>query len=116
MTPMRKIHAQDLIAVLNRREIDRHISLRTAVWLHVGVVCTKQLFRTVDRSLLDYVSPFTPAVVTFTRIAFCILVCEHRASSLEHGLAHEILRGNEFEAIGLPRYLVVDGAGDDWID
>src|ERR1043166_856646 len=53
MAAVREIHAEDLIAVLNRSQVNRHIRLRPAVRLYVRVVCTKQLFRTIDRRLLD---------------------------------------------------------------
>jgi hypothetical protein len=64
MAAVRKIHSQNLIAILNRREIDRHVCLRAAVRLHVGVLGAEQLFRAIDRGLLDDVSPLTAAVVT----------------------------------------------------
>ena len=74
---VRKIHSQNLIAILDRREINRHVCLRAAVWLHVRVIGAKQFFRTIDRGLLDDVGPFTTAVVTFAGITFGVLVREH---------------------------------------
>src|SRR5687768_2846497 len=37
VTTVRKVHAQDLIAVLDSREVDSHVCLRAAVRLNVGV-------------------------------------------------------------------------------
>src|SRR5215208_4784061 len=91
MAAVRKVHSQDLIAILDRREIDRHICLSATVRLNVGVLGAKQLFRTIDSGLLDDVSPFTPTVITFTRIAFGVLVCEHRSCGFEYGFTNEIL-------------------------
>src|SRR5215213_9072929 len=91
MAAVRKVHSQDLIAILDRREIDRHICLRATVRLKVSVVGAKQLFRAIDSGLLNDVSPFTPAVITFTRIAFGVLVCEHRSRGFEYGFTNEIL-------------------------
>src|SRR6185437_8143107 len=34
MTTMRQIHSQNLIAILDRRQIHRHVRLRAAVWLY----------------------------------------------------------------------------------
>ena len=76
MAAVREIHSQNLIAILNRREIDRHVCLRAAVRLHVGVIGAEQFLRAIDRRLLDDVGPFAAAVVTLARIAFGVLVRE----------------------------------------
>ena len=91
MAAVRKIHPEDLIAVLNRREIHGHVRLRAAVWLHVRVIGPEQFLRAIDRGLLDHISPFTAAVVTFTGIAFGILVSEDRTHGFEHSFANKIL-------------------------
>ena len=78
MPTMREIHSEDLIAILNRRQINRHVCLRAAVWLHVGVIGAKQLLRAIDRCLLNDVGPFTTTVVTLSRITFSVLVRKHR--------------------------------------
>ncbi len=67
MAAVREIHSQNLIAILDRSEIDRHIRLRAAVWLHVRVIGAKQLLRAIDRRLLDDVGPLAAAVITFAR-------------------------------------------------
>src|SRR5690349_23879090 len=41
VSAVREIHAEDLIAILNRREVHGHVRLRTAVRLHVRVVFAK---------------------------------------------------------------------------
>src|SRR5215204_2833758 len=113
---VRQVHPQDLISILERREIYRHVCLRAAVRLHIGVIGAKQLLRAIDCGLLDDVGPLTPAVVTFTRIAFCVLVCKHRSTSCEYVLAYEILGSDQLKHISLPRYFSVDGAGHHRID
>ena len=35
---VRKVHSQNLIAILDRGEIDRHVCLRAAVRLNVGML------------------------------------------------------------------------------
>jgi hypothetical protein len=77
MPAMREIHSQNLIAILDRRQIHGHVCLRTAVRLNVRVVSAKQLLRAIYRRLLDDVCPFTPAVVTFPGISFRVLVRKH---------------------------------------
>src|ERR1051326_2729008 len=82
MSAVREVHTEDLIAVLNRSKVNRHVRLRAAVRLYVGMVGAKQLFRTIDRSLLDNVSPFTPTVVTFARITLGILIRDRKSTRL----------------------------------
>src|SRR5688500_18302419 len=70
-------HTENLIAILNRREIDRHVRLRATVRLHVRVIRAKQLLRAIDRRLLDDIGPLTTAVITLPGITFGVLVCEN---------------------------------------
>ena len=83
MATVRKVHAQNLISILNRSQIHRHVCLRTAMWLHVSVLCPEYLFSSIDRSLLDDVRPLAPAVVTLLWVTFGILVRENRAGRFE---------------------------------
>ena len=115
VSAMRQIHAQDLIAVLDRREIDGHVRLRAAVRLHIRMIRAEQLLRAIDRRLLDYICPFTAAVVAFAGIAFGIFVGEDGAGRFEHGFANKVFAGDQFKAVSLARDFVVNGAGDQWI-
>ncbi len=94
MAAVRKVHTQNLIAILNRGKIDRHVCLSAAMRLHVGMIGAKNFFRAINRGLLDHVSPFAAAVVTLLRIAFGILVGEDRTGSFKHSFADEIFAGN----------------------
>ena len=76
MAAVRKVHTQNLIAILNRGEIDRHVCLGAAVRLNVGVIGAKDLFRAIDCRLFDDVGPLAAAVVTLLRITFRVLVRE----------------------------------------
>ena len=116
VSAVREIHPQDLIAVLNRGQINRHVCLRATVRLHVRMLRREQLFHAINRSLLDDVGPFTSTVITFARIAFGILVCEHGARSFEHSFTDKIFRSDQLEAICLARYFIVNRAGNDRID
>ena len=109
MAAVRKVHAQNLIAILNRGEVDGHVCLRAAVWLHVGVLSAKQFLGAIDRRLLHHVSPFAAAVVTLLRIAFSILVGEDRAGGFEHGFADEVFARDQLQAVCLARDFVIDG-------
>ena len=77
MSAVRQTHPQNRVAVLNRREIDRHVRLRTAVRLDVCMIGAKQFFRAIDSGLLDDIAPFAAAIVALAGIAFGVLVREH---------------------------------------
>src|SRR5437667_9562103 len=101
MAAVRKIHSQNLIAILNCSEVNSHVCLCAAVRLHVRMLGSEQLPCAIDRCLLNNVSPLAAPVIAPPRVALRILVCENRAHRLEHCFADEVFRSNKFEAIGL---------------
>ncbi len=58
-----EVHAEDGVARLHDREVDRHVGLRAGVRLHVGVVGAEQLARAVAGDVLDDVDLLAAAVV-----------------------------------------------------
>ena len=94
MSAVRQIHPQDLIAVLNCREIHGHVRLRAAVRLHIRVIRAKQFLRAINGSLFDDIRPFTTAVIALSGITLSVLVGENRTSSFEHGFTDEVLAGD----------------------
>ena len=70
----------------------------------------------VDGQLLHHVGKLAAPVVTATGVALRVLVGEHAAGGLQDGLAHEILRGNEFQLVGLTPGFPVDGVGNLRVD
>ena len=53
MAAVGQVEPQHRVARLERREIDRHVGLRAAVRLHVGVLGAEQLLRPVAGQVLD---------------------------------------------------------------
>jgi hypothetical protein len=113
---VREVHAEDRVAVLKGREVDRHVGLRPRVRLHVGVLGAEDFLRAVDGRLLDHVRKLAPAVVALAGIPFRVLVREDRPHRFEHGLAHEILGGDQFQPLGLPPHLVVNRAANQGVN
>ena len=74
--------------------------------LHVGVVGAEELLGAVDGELLGDVDEFAAAVVALARIAFGVLVGEHRALGFEHARAGVVLRGDQLDVIFLALALV----------
>ena len=94
MPAVRKVHAQDRVAVLDRREIDGHVRLRAAVRLDVGMIGAEQFLRSIDCGLLDYVGPFTAAVVALAGIPFRVLVGKYGAHRFQHCFADKVFAGD----------------------
>src|SRR5437899_11695237 len=89
-----EVYFDKLIATLNVRQVLVNSRLRTAVRLYVRVVSAEQFFSANDRGLLDDIGPFTTAVITFSGIAFGVLVREYRAGSFQHGFADKVFAGD----------------------
>ena len=72
-------------------EVDRHVRLRAGMRLHVGVVGAEERLRARDGQRLGDVDELAAAVIPLARVAFGVLVGEHRAGGLENRAAHEVL-------------------------
>ena len=60
MPAVRKVHAENLVAVLNRRQVNGHVRLRAAVRLDVRMIGAEQFLRAIDGRLLDDVAHSQP--------------------------------------------------------
>ena len=76
----------------------------------------EERLRPVDRELLADVDFLAAAVVAAAGVALGVLVGEHRAGSVEHGLRHEVLGGDHLERALLARELAVEHLRDLGID
>ena len=109
MPAVRQRHTKHGIAGLTQTHINRGIGLRPGMRLHIGVTRAKQLFCAVDGQLLGDIDIFTTAVITPRRIAFGILVGEHRALRLHHPRAGVVFGGYQFDMLLLTAFFVLDG-------
>ena len=109
MTAMRQIHGQDFVARFNRGEIDRHVSLRTAVRLHIDMFGAEETLRAIDRQLLDDIDILATAIPAFPGIAFRVFVRQARTLRFHDRAAGEIFRSDEFDVFALPFFFRRDG-------
>ena len=93
--------AQDGVARLQGREIDRHVGLGARVRLHVRVLRAEEPLQTFDREGFGDVDVFAAAVVPFARVAFGVLVGQHRAGRFAHRRADVVFGGDELEVLPL---------------
>src|SRR5438270_460005 len=103
-------------SVQARRHVDSHVRLRTGVRLHVRVLRAEQLFRTVDRELLDLVDHLAAAVVALPGISLRVLVRRRRADRLEDRRPGEVLRRDQLDLSALTLGLTMEQLRDLWID
>ena len=113
---MRQGEPHQAVAGLQQRVVDGRVGRRAGVRLDVRVLGAEQRLRAVDRELLDHVDVLAAAVVALAGIALGVLVREHAALALEHGLRHEVLRGDHLQRALLALELVADGLGDLGVD
>jgi hypothetical protein len=92
-------HAENHIARLQHRVVDRLVRLRAGVRLDIRVVGVKQLLRALDRELLGNVDVFAPPVVPLAGVAFGVLVRQHRALRREHRRARVVLGGDQLDVV-----------------
>ena len=112
MPPMRQIKPHDGVPRLEDRKVDRHIGLGTGVGLDIDMRGTEQRLGPLDGQGLSLIHELTAAIISPTRIPLGVLVGHNGACRLQHRLAHEVLRGDEFQSVGLPLRLSVNGLGD----
>ena len=113
---MRQREAHDRVAGLQQRVVDGGVGLRAGVRLDVGVLGAEQRLGAVDRELLGDVDVLAPAVVALAGIALGVLVRQHAALRLEHGLRDEVLGRDHLERPLLALELVVEDRGDLRVD
>jgi hypothetical protein len=107
-----EVHAQDLVAGLQHRGVDREIGLGAGVRLHIGVIGAEELLRALDREVLDFVDLLATAVPALAGITLRVLVRQHAALGLEHRGIGEILRRDQLDVALLAGEL----AGDRGVD
>ena len=106
---VRKTHAEDRVAGLERREEHGLIGLGAGVRLHVGRIGVEQLLHPFQRKLLGDVDEFAAAVVALARIALGVLVGELRALRRHDRDARVVLRRDQLDVVFLPLVLTGDG-------
>ena len=102
-------HAEDGVAGREQGQLDRTVGLGAGVRLDVGEAAVEQALGAVDRERLGDVDMLAAAIVAFARIAFRVLVGQHRALRLEHGAADDVLAGDQLDLVLLAAELGRDG-------
>ena len=105
-------HAQHGVAGVAQGQVDRRVGLGTGVGLDVGVVGAEQGLGAINRQLLGLVNELTAAVVALARVAFRILVGQHRALGLHDPGAGVVLRCDKLDMFFLATLFFLDRRED----
>ena len=112
VSAMVECEAEHGVARLDERLVDGCVGLCTGVRLHVDVFGTEQALGTFAGDGFDLVDLLAAAIVAASRIAFGILVGQHRALCLKHCTRHEVFGGDHFQAVLLSGQFGVKHFGD----
>ena len=112
MAAIRKTHPQNLVSRLQHCKKHGHIRLCAGVRLHVRMLGAKQLFGALNSKIFYNINVFATAVITFSRISFCVFVCQRAAHRLHDRFTDKIFRSDQFDLIPLPGKFLFDRVGD----
>ena len=107
-----QVQAQDAVAGVDQRVQHRGVGLGAGVRLDVGEFGAEELLGAVAGEVLDDVDVFAAAVVAAARVAFGVLVGQHRTLRLQDGAGDEVLAGDHFQGVALAGQLAVHRLGD----
>ena len=112
MSAMGQIHTHDSIAGLAYRKLYSHICLCAGVGLHIGILTAKELLCSLDGQVLHHIHTLASAVVSLSRIAFCVLVGQRAAHSCHNSLGNPVFRCDQLDVAVLTGLLIHNGLGD----
>ena len=91
---------------------DGVICLGAGVGLHVGVLGAEKFLDPLNSQVFNNIDEFATAVVAAARVAFRVLIGQHRPLPLEYGARHEVLGGDHFQGVLLALTLQIECFGD----
>ena len=97
MPAVGQVHAQHRITGLKQRKIHRHVGLRAGVGLHVGMLCTKQLFGPLNGQILHLVNVLAAAVIALAGIALGVFIGQDRPHGRHDRRRNKIFGGDQLD-------------------
>ena len=110
-----EIEAHEGVARLHQRHEGGDVGGGAGVRLDIGMLGAEQFFHPADGERLGNVDVLAAAVIALARIAFGVLVGEHRALRLEHRAADDVLRRDQFDLVALAAKLFADHVENFWV-
>ena len=104
-----EVEAHHRVAGLQHAQVHRHVRLRAGVGLDVDVLRAEELLGAVDGQVFGDVHELAAAVVALAGVALGVLVGQERALRLEDRFGGVVLRGDQFQVVGLAPRLEGEG-------
>ncbi len=111
VAPAGEVHAEKRVARLQKREEHRLVRVSAGMGLHVCEAAIEQTLGAIDGQPLDFIDEFAAAIIAPARIAFSILVGQHRALRFQHRARDDVLRGDQLDLPLLAFEFIVNGRG-----
>ena len=112
---MIQVHAHKGVARLEHREKHCHVRLGAGMRLDIYILAAEQLLRALSRQVFRHIHALASAVVSFPRIAFCILIRKRASHRCHHCLTHPVLGRDQLDMGILSLHLCFDHICDLWV-
>ena len=96
MTAISQVHAHNGIARGQQSKENCHICLCTGMRLYICIIAAKQLFGTISCQIFYHIHALTSAIISFSRITFCIFVGQGASHSSHNCFTYPVFRSNQF--------------------
>ena len=90
-----QIHSHKSVSRLHYRKKYCHISLRAGMRLNIHIFTSEKLFRPVSCQIFNNVNALAAAVISFSRISFCIFIRQRASHSSHDRFADPVFRRNQ---------------------
>ena len=101
MTAGVQAHTHNRVTRIQQSKINRHISLRTGMRLHINILSLKYFFSTFLSQRFDFINKFAAAIITMRRIPFGIFIGQNRTLRFHNRTRHNIFAGNKLNLFAL---------------
>ena len=108
MSAMGKVKSHECLSRFQACHHYGHVCLSSGMRLHVCVFRTEKLAQPVYGKLFYLVYDLAAAIVSGSRISFCIFVRADRTESVEHLFADIVFRGDKFDTGRLSFFFFLD--------
>ncbi len=108
MSSVGQVKPHESITRFQAGEENSHIGLGSGMGLNVGEFCTVEFTQTLNGQIFHLIHHLATAVITGCRISFSIFICKARAESLKHAFGYEVFGGDQFDAVQLPVFLLLN--------
>ena len=105
MAAVVQAHAHHRLAGVHQRKIDRHVRLRAAVRLNIGMLRAEQRACAIAREVFHHVDTLAAAVIALAGIPFGIFVCQYRAHRRHNSGTDDVFRCDQLDVPALARIL-----------